>query len=205
MSQPRFLLLLALGIFAAVPLRAQDSNSPVLFSKQFSADMTTIAKNGMRLESRVYTDSSLLRAETNFQGMKIVTIFRPAEQKMYAILDAQKIVMEMPYDAEKYKEQISAATGIDGTFTKVGPDTIEGIACTKYTETSTDGHTYNVWADANKLPVKIAATDGSFTMFWKNYVPGPQSPELFQPPTGYQVMSLPALPETPVTGMPASQ
>ena len=45
---------------------------------------------------------------------------------------------------------------------------------------------------ATHTPVKMAADDGSVTMTWKNYKAGPQDPSLFQPPTGYQVMQMPA-------------
>src|SRR5260221_10056808 len=105
------------------------------------------------------------------------------------------MVMTMPYDPEKYK-QMATASGPQGKFEAVGPDTVEGVACTKYKITSDkDSKVSFMWVDAaTKAPVKMASEDGSFTLLWKNYKAGPQDAALFEPPADYKMMTMPAMP-----------
>ena len=84
----------------------------------------------------------------------------------------------------------------------IGPDTAEGVACSKYKSVTEDGKTYFRADPARHIPVKMTAADGNFTVVWKNYQAGPQDPSLFEVPTGYQTMDLPAMPTmSPGTGV----
>jgi len=90
------------------------------------------------------------------------------------------------------------STGPQGKFEVVGPDTVEGVACTKYKVTSKDGKVFFYWIDtAAKAPVKMTADDGSVTIVWKNYKSGPQDASLFEPPADYQMVSMPSMPGAP--------
>jgi hypothetical protein len=134
------------------------------------------------------------------QGMNIVAIVLPDQQKVYSIMEAQKMVMVMPYDPAKYKKYLIGTPGFDGKFEAAGSETVDGIACDKY-KVTTDNKVYDLWIDsAKKQPVKLAAEDGAFTATWKNYQAGPQDPALFQVPAGYQMINLPSMPGMPGGG-----
>jgi hypothetical protein len=127
----------------------------------------------------------------NANGMSVIAILLSDQKKMYSVMPAQKMVMEMALDPQRAK-QYQNATGDGATFDTVGPDTVDGAACTKYKMTSKDGKVFYWWINAaTKAPVKMAADDGSFTLAWKNYKAGPQDPALFVPPADYQVIQMP--------------
>jgi hypothetical protein len=111
-------------------------------------------------------------------------------------MNAQKMVMEMPYDPDKFQGRTAASFGPEGTFELVGPDTIDGVSCTKYKVTSDKTkQVFYFWLDvARKVPVQMAAADGSLTVKWKNFTVGPPDASLFEVPEGYQVMAMPGMP-----------
>lgn len=189
------LLVLTLGCCLAFThsLVADNTMSPLAANKQFSADQVVTA-GGTTMTSKVFSDNGKMRTEMTTSGMQMVSIVRPDLQKVYSVMVAQKMVMEMPYDPGKYSQQIASA-GSDGKFEAIGPEAIEGVACTKYKITSKDNKISFMWVDAaNKTPVKLAAEDNSYTVLWKNYKVGPQAASLFEPPADYQVMQMPGAP-----------
>ena len=205
MNPFRLIAVVAGCCFLALPfLRADDAAAPFAFSKQYSADMVITTQDGTTMTNKIYAADGKIRTEMNTHGMQMISIMRPDQQKVYSVMVAQKMVMEMPYDAEKFKKQAAAASGPEGKFDLVGPDTVDGVACTKYKVTGTDGKVIFYWVDtAKKLPVKMAAADNTFSMTWKNYQVGPQDASLFEPPADYQKMTMPAMPGMP-SGAPAA-
>lgn len=183
------------SLFAQTP----DAVSPFGPTKQFSADMVITTDKGQNITQKIYNDSGKVRTEMSMQGMQMVSIVRPDQQKVYSVMVAQKMVMVMPYDPEKYKKMMVASSGPQGKFELVGPDTVEGVVCTKYKVTSDkDNKVFFMWVDAaTKVPVKMMAEDNSVTILWKNYKTGPQDPALFEPPADYKVMSMPGAPGMP--------
>jgi len=184
-------------------LRAQspvsgDVSSPFSPAPQFSADIVVTTDKGQNITQKMYSDGGKMRSEMSMNGMQMVTIVRPDLQKLYQVMVAQKMVMVMPYDPSKFKKQMAAAAGPEGKFDLIGPDTVEGVACTKYKVTSGDNKVFFLWIDAaSKAPVRMTAEDSSVTILWKNYKVGPQDAALFEPPAGYQVMAMPSMPGTP--------
>lgn len=204
MTLLRLLLLASAGlVFCPVaPLFAEDAAPPVTFDKAYSADQIITTRDGMTVNSKLYCDNGRVRTEMNTSGMNIVAIILPDQQKVYTIMEAQKMVMVMPYDPAKYKKMMIGTPGFDGKFEAAGSETVEGVACNKY-KVTTDGKVYDMWINpATRQPVKLAAEDGAFTLVWKNYVAGPQDPALFQVPAGYQTMNMPAMPGMPGGGAP---
>jgi len=169
--------------------------------KQFSSDEVVSLKNGMSLAGKLYMDNGKIRTEMSMNKMGMIAIIRPDEQKILTVLPVQKMVMEMPVDAEKMKQVTLLAPGANSKFDFVGPDAILGTSCLKYRMT-TDGKVFFWWVNATtNVPVKIASEDGSFSTTFTNYKAGPQDPALFEPPAGYQVMQMPA-PAIPGGGAP---
>ncbi|HEY0256291.1 MAG TPA: DUF4412 domain-containing protein [Candidatus Methylacidiphilales bacterium] len=186
-------LILALGCYLLLshPLPADDTVSPFAPNKQFSADQI-VTTGTTSMTSKVFSDNGKIRTEMNTSGMQIVSIVRPDLQKVYSVMVAQKMVMEMPYDPAKFSQQMTSS-GPEGKFESIGSDTVDGVACTKYKITSKDNKVSFMWVDAaKKTPVKLAAEDNSYTILWKNYKVGPQDASLFEPPADFQVMKMPA-------------
>jgi len=180
------------------PLAAQEV-APVEMEKHYSADLTITTKDGMAIQSKTYMDGDKMRSDASMNGIDMEFIVRKDQQKIYQILVADKMITEMPYDADKFAGSTAASFGPEGKFELIGPETAEGVACTKYKVTSDKTkQVFFFWLDAaRKVPVEMAAVDGSLTVKWKNFAVGPQDAALFEPPTGYQTMSSPAIPGMP--------
>ena len=177
-------------------VRAQAAGASFDVSKQYSAEMviTPTGNNGMT--QKVYSDNGKVRAEMNTSGMEMISIVRPDLKKVYTVMVSQKAIMEMDYDPSNHP--ISTAPSTDGTFEVVGPDKAEGIDCTKYKMTDKDGKVAFFWVDTDKKAlVKMMPADGTMTVVWKNFTPGPQDASLFEPPTGYSMMKMPSAPTVP--------
>jgi outer membrane lipoprotein-sorting protein len=177
-------------------LAAQDGAPHFAMDKQYSADLAIGMKNGMTIQCRSYVDGDKMRNDTTVNGMNMSMIVRKDQQKVYQVMVAQKMIMEMPYDPSKFQGQDAASFGAEGKFELLGPESMAGVPCNKYKVTSEkEKQVYLMWLDMqHKVPVAMAAADGSFTVSWKNYKVGPQDASLFEPPAGYQTVSLPAVP-----------
>jgi len=199
MNSIRLVLAIVAGccLLRPEPLIAQglDFISP-FGSLQFSADVVITTKNGMTMTQKMYCDAGKVRTEMSMQGMQTISIERPDLKKIYNVMVAQKMVMEVPFDPSQFKSQPGDASGEHGKYEPVGPDTVDGEACTKYRGMAAKSDkVFFYWvAAATKAPVKLATDDGSFTMIWKNYKPGPQDAALFEPPADYQKMTTPSAP-----------
>jgi hypothetical protein len=202
MNPSRLVVLIVAGFGLLLPplVDAQAPSAPPIPSpsappftpdKEFSADQVATSKIGISMTGKIYMSDGKARAETEMQGMQVISIMRPDQKKMFMVMPAQKMVMVMNLD-DKMMTQINAASGDDGKFDAMGPDTVDGVAATKYKMTTKDGKIFYWWvAVATKTPVKMTADDGSFTLNWKNYKAGPQDAALFEPPKDYQTMEMP--------------
>lgn len=198
MNPYRLMLAVVVGCCLSGFQTLSADTPPFAFSKQYSADMVITSKEGQTMTNKIYVDSGKIRTDINANGMQVSSIVRPDLKKVYSVMTAQKMVMEMPYDPDKYKKQMAAAAGPEGKFETVGPESVEGVACTKYKVTSSEGKVVFYWIDvATKAPVKMASEDGSFSVLWKNYKDGAQDAALFEPPADYKVMTMPAMPSAP--------
>ena len=205
MNSLRLVLALVIGccLLRPEPLAAQTAVAqtaaapPFEMDRQYSADLTIITKDGLTIQSKTYVDGDKMRGEMSMNGMEMATIVRKDKLKIYQVMDAQKMAMEMDYDPAKFmKGRTAAAFGPIGKFELVGPDTIDGVSYTKYKVASdVTKETFYFWLDmTHKVPVQMAAADNSFTVKWKNYKAGPQDAALFEVPAGYQIMAMPDMP-----------
>jgi len=163
--------------------------------KQYSANMIITLKGGTVIGSKSFIDGDKLRSDVQMHGMAMSIIVRKDTKKIYQVMTEQKLVMESDFDPNKSIGQKSeAAYGPEGTFELIGPETVDGVACTKYKVTSDKTkQVFYFWLDmAKKVPVEMAAVDGSIIVKWTNFTASPQDPALFEPPAGYQVMQMPA-------------
>jgi len=199
MNPSRLAFAIVAGCWLLYPasLPAQEVAPPFAMDKPYSADMTITTKQGMTIQAKAYLDGDKMRSDMSMNGMDMATIIRKDKQKIYQVMVSQKMVMEMDYDPAKFmKGRTAAAFGPEGKFEVIGPDTIDGVACTKYKVISDKTkQVFYFWLDlARKVPVQMAAADDSFTVKWKNYKVGPQDAALFEVPADYQVLPMPSLP-----------
>jgi hypothetical protein len=183
------------ALWPALPALAQTPPPTFTFDKSYSAEQVVTARDGSTISMKMYNDNGRVRTDMVANGMNIIAIVLPAEQKVYSLLPDQKMIMEMPYDPAKYGKEMIGTAGFDGKTELIGPDPANGIPCNKYKVTTRANKVYFLWVDpAKNQPVKVAAQDGSFSAVWKSYLPGPQPASLFVIPTDYQMMAMPATP-----------
>ncbi|MCE0499360.1 MAG: DUF4412 domain-containing protein [Methylacidiphilales bacterium] len=203
MKSFRLVLLILAGccFLRSEPAFAQSAAPAYVYPKQFSADEVMTTKDGGTMTMKTYMDNGKVRNEVNTNGMQIVSIVRPDQQKMYQVMVAQKMVMVVPLDPVKIKRMTPPGSDGDGKFETVGPDTVDGVAATKYKMTSRDGKVIFLWVGVtSQFPIKLTSDDGSFTLAWKNFQAGPQDAALFEPPSDYQVINMPTAPGAPPPG-----
>ena len=182
-------------LFGAALVSAQTptpapQTPPFSPDKQYSAEETITAAGGSCFVKSYY-DNGKVRSEMSANGMNMISIIRPDQDKMYRVMPTQKMVMETPMTAD-VKQKMAATNGDEAKFEVVGPDTINSVACTKYKMTASNGQVMLWWVnEADKRPVRIAAPDGTMTIDFKNYKAGPQDASLFEPPSSYQVVNVP--------------
>jgi len=203
MKSFRLVLYLLVGcwFFHSEPASAQSTAPAYAFPKQYSADQVMTTREGTTMTMKSYRDNDKIRSEMNQNGMQMISIIRLDQQKMYSVMVAQKMVMVMPLNPAKVKQMMPPGSGGDANVETVGPDTVDGVAATKYKITGSDGKVIFLWVNAaSQVPLKLASDDGSFTMVWKSFQIGPQDAALFEPPSDYQVMNMPAAPSAPPPG-----
>jgi|ERR1700683_1006461 len=195
-----FLFTVAIGFgscfLLTAGLRADDTAPPFTMEKHYRADLAITTKEGMAIQSKTYVDGDKMRSDVTMNGMAMAIIVRKDKQKIYQLMEAQKMATVMDYDPAKFGGRTAASFGPEGKFTLIGPDAVDGVACTKYSVVSDKTQqVFYFWLDvARKTPVQMAATDGSLVVKWKNFAAGPQDPSLFEVPAGYQVTAMPEMP-----------
>ena len=204
MNPSRLVFALVAGccLLALSPLPAADTPPPFEMEKQYSADVVISMKDGTTVDSKTYVDGDKMRSDVTMNGMQIAVIVRKDKLKIYQLLTEQKMAMATTLTSDQLRGSTGASFGPEGKFELIGPDTVDGVACTKYKVTPEKGdkHIFDFWLDnAHKVPFQMAAEDGSLTVRWKNFAAGPQNATLFEVPSDYKVMGTPDI-TTPSSG-----
>jgi hypothetical protein len=188
-----FPLVVAVVACLLFPNPAKAQAAPFTLDKEYSADvvLTEGHGNGNVHKSTSYVDNGKIRMDMNEKGMPVAMIMRPDQGKIYTVMPTQNMAMVIPLDATEQNVMAMSAGG-DAKFDTVGPDAVDGVACTKYKMTTSDGKIYFWWVSAaDKTPVKLTPENGSTTIVFKNYKAGPQDAALFELPAGCQIMNAP--------------
>lgn len=165
-------------------------------AKEYSATMVSKSA-GQTITMQIYMKPDKFRTDTKMAGTS--TIVRKDLKKVWTLMPAQKVYMEMEQMADAPSTQ-TVEDKVKGEVSrkKVGSETINGHPSTKYEVTAkTDDKTMQIhqwWATDISFPVKTAAVDGSWSMEYKDIKIGDQPDSLFEIPSGYKKMTLPGMP-----------
>jgi outer membrane lipoprotein-sorting protein len=186
----RILLLAVLSTFILV---AGGSVSAM----EFSADVITKSA-GHAMNAAMYTKDGKMRMEMKEQGQ--TTIMRPDKNVVWMLMPDQKAYMEMAFDP---KQQPKTTEKVQGEVSRklIGSEKIDRYDTKKYEVTykaaaKTD-RMYQWITPEIQFPVKSAAIDGSWSTEYRNIKMGSQPDSLFEVPSGYKKMSMPAMPGMP--------
>jgi len=159
-------------------------------AQEYSADMESrVGKETMN--AKIFVSQDKVRMDMGESLM----IIRNDLKVSYMIMPAEKMYMEMPIDTSKAPRVNSAFEGeIDRV--SVGTETINDQQAEKfkvtYIEKGKEVAVYQ-WLANGVIPVRIEALDGSYITNYKNLQVGAQTPDLFEPPAGFEKMQMPSL------------
>ena len=180
-------LLVSLAAFPAV---AADWLRP---DAAYSATRT-IRGGGQQISGPVYHDHGKDRFEVTAEGQRQVMIRRPDTQRLYMIMPAMGMGMEMNLGSPQAMP--SADDYSDLKPKKIGEETLDGEAVTKFrVQDKAAGQDYTVfiWVTDDGIPLRMegSSAEGSFEMVLSGLQRGPQPAELFEVPAGIQMMAMP--------------
>jgi hypothetical protein len=175
------------------------------FAMEFSADMVSTA-HGQTTTSKVFAKDQKFRVEP--KGQSTYSIVRGDKQMVWMVMPDQKSYMEIkanPNQQLKFEEKMQGEV----SRKVIGTETFDGHPTQKYEVTYAEGgktgKLYQWMATDIKFPVKMAAVDGSWMMEYKNIKMGTQPASLFELPSGYNKMAIPAGPGEKAPGKTGSE
>ncbi len=166
--------------------------SNLSFAQNFAADI--VSRSGKALTNgKIFISGDKLRME--MQGA--VSITRLDKKVMWMLMPQEKMYMQMPIPAENL---IAGKDKVSGEIerTLLGEEVIDGKLAEKYRIVyDSDGKKTAVISWILKdlgLPVKTVSEDGKWQMEYKNIKVGQQDPTLFELPSDYKAITMPARP-----------
>lgn len=180
-------LLLVMLLVLPGPLAAADWPEP----KAAYSALRTMTGAGFQMTGRVHHDHGKERFETKQQGNDMVMIRRPDIEKLYMVMPAMNMAMEMALTKGAMMPSADDYRGPEPQV--VGRETLDGEETTRFrSETQQAQGTYvvDVWVTDDGIALRMEGTgpQGDFRMVLSELRRGPQDPALFEPPPGVQVM-----------------
>lgn len=195
----------------AVLLLAVSSicTAQVYTPQPFSADFSSTSSNGKKTDGKYYFSPPSFRMDVSANGQNVSIITDSSTQTNYMIMHDRHMYIEtnanqanpfmrqqpfVPRDFDPKNPCVWASQHDVTSCKSLGTEMTNGRLCDKYQGTSKDGKTGTVWID-QKLHffIKGVSSDGGSFDF-TNVKEGRQDASLFQPPSGYQKMNIPAMP-----------
>ena len=170
-----------------------------LSNVEYSAERVIDSGQG-NFSQKIHVAKLKERAETQMQGMKMVSIFRFDKKVYWMVMPDHQMYQEI--DLAKAAKQRDASTITQDPTVEVsviGPDTVEGHAATKYQMSTQDKTTQGfVWLTKENIPVRMdmitvtpKGQKQQTKIMLKNLKLGAQPAALFEVPGGY--MKMPAM------------
>lgn len=177
-----------LSLCTAFWLQASSLPTPAV---EYSADRTITSSMG-DMQQKVFHSFGKERVEMQMEDVQTVMISRPDLGKFWNLMPMFEMYMEI--DADK-AGQMSGKAPDDMTIEKVGPDTVNGIATTKYKMLMKDKSAGGfLWLTAEHIPLQMdfISKEGGETsrvkMSMSNLKLGKQDAQLFELPEGLNQM-----------------
>lgn len=158
------------------------------YAADFNADIVTVSPEGS-FTAKIYVSGD--KSRTEVEGT--ASIARNDKKVVWVLIPVQNMYMEQPFDP---RTAASTKEKMEGEVERIveGHETVSGRPTTKYRvvyETQGRHESIFQWIDEGAhIPVKTAAVDGSWSSEFRNISTGPQNPELFEIPAGYNKMSI---------------
>jgi len=180
-------------ISALFCILAACSFAGVAQALDFSADMVSTAKASGSMSGRIFVAKDKVRMEAG----GAITITRTDKGVSWVIIPGQNVFIEQQVDPNKIAGATEKMPGeIERTL--LGPDAVDGRPVNKYriVYTSRMGNAAVFqWIDtATGIPLKTEASDGSWSMEYKNLAVGRQPEAIFEIPAQYRKMTIPTMP-----------
>ncbi len=190
--QIRALLAAALGLAVVVPAVAQDHPSVMQPSRDVMVEyhLSGVSHGQQRADTiRMYFTDHGMKLRIEPVGQPAYSIVDRTAGHMIMVMTTEHVYMVVPYDPRR----VMAFDDKDATFTRIGSDTVAGIGCTIY-DTRRQDHSGRVCLSDDGLMLRAKSdnpADAGSAMEATRVAYGPQSPDLFAPPPGFQKMDIP--------------
>jgi outer membrane lipoprotein-sorting protein len=173
--------------------KAKEEKAAVKMLQEMSATVVNVS-GGKTMTSKFYMKDGKVRMEMEAAG-GMYTIVRKDLKKVWMIMPSAKSYMEIEEGKEQQRLPEEKMKG-EVSRKEVGKEVVDGHPTTKYeitTKVEEKSMTFFQWlaTDIN-FPVKTAATDGSWTMEYKDIKIGGQPDSLFELPEGYKKTAIPS-------------
>ena len=172
----------------------------------FSADMqsSSMQANPVNrdMSGKVYVSQQAMRMDMSGEGPRAAIIITTFATKTVDILMPQQHMYmehkagENPMhrgpntsDLHPYDPKNPCASDPGSTCKNLGTETVNGRSADHWQVTHKEGNISDVWID-NSLHFPIKTVSGGTTWQLTNIKEGPQAPNLFQVPAGYQKMDM---------------
>lgn len=178
---------------------------------EFSAEVVDLHKNDAASQAKIYFAKDKMRIESqsaNARGGGAV-ILNLATRSSLVLMPEQHMYMEMPMQSQAQRMSYAAAffrvgdvenacgdwmkiaTNAQGSCHKVGNESVNGRSTVKYEATGSNGETGHFWLDPKlRFPVKWQGKNSDGEM--RNIQEGTQPASLFEVPSGFTKMQMPA-------------
>ncbi len=158
------------------------------FSQPFSADM--ISRFGRQTnKAKIYWSGEKMRTE--MEGN--IIIIRLDKNICWMVMPSEKMFMEQAIDQNMIPKTSKQVKG-EVERVSLGKETLDGKEVEKFKITYNEKNKRLVmyqWLMNSGFPVKMEAEDGSWVVEYKNISFGGQPDSLFEPPSGFQKVSMP--------------
>jgi hypothetical protein len=139
------------------------------------------------VKGTIFVKNGLVRHEVHERGDRQVTIVRPDKGVIWVLNTDDKMYLEIVYQ-EADRRFDSWTPEKEKKARLLGKDAVSGIACKKY-ELLEEGNRSVYWVSAKlNFPLKVESPDA--TMEYKNIDEGPLADTLFEPPDGYDRITM---------------
>jgi hypothetical protein len=184
--------------------------SIVIAQADFSAEVIDLQKAGTPATAKIYFTKDKMRVEpttTNPRGGGGAVIVNFATQTSIVLMSQQHMYMEMPAQSQTQRlgysyfrvgdvedacgdwQQLAQNHG--NSCHKVGSETVNGRSAVKYETTNSSGDVSYFWLDPKlRFPVKWEGKTSKGEL--RNIQDGAQPASLFEVPSGYTKMQMPA-------------